>query len=506
MSVSIGYATLRGALDKRTGIHSFRGIPYAEPPVGARRWMPPQPIERSRGIVDAMRHRAIPAQPFQAHQRLIAQKLFFTPREPQSEDCLHLNVWTSTLDRNARLPVMMWVPGGGFRGGSSASPLYDGAALASQGIVLVSINYRVSRFGFLAHPWLTAASPDGSSGNYGLLDQIAALEWIRDHIAAFGGDPANVTIFGQSAGSQSVAYLMSAPKAKGLFHRAITQSGSPIASSRHPGLVGRHAQTLAEAEAEGESVVARLRVSNLHELREVSTETLLNACPPNSFTSSRPIIDGFVIPYPAAECFARGMFNDVPLLCGTTEREGSIFDCQWDIDQHRAFCDTNLGVDQRAYFALYPITDGAASRLSSTLAYGDRMYAWPTHALARAHARGSRNACFLYSFGIAPPVSPDDQVDCRVGLGAFHGAELFFVFGNFYPTKWGWTPAHLSASARMSNIWTQFARTGSPNTNSHPNWPAYNPESDSLMRITDAGFDVCSASSPRLEFWNNLAG
>jgi para-nitrobenzyl esterase len=506
MNVSISYATLQGVLDKRSGIHSFRGIPYAEPPVGVRRWMPPQPIERPRGIVDATRHRPVPAQPYQPHQRLIAQKLFFTPREPQSEDCLYLNVWTPTLDRNARLPVMMWIPGGGFRGGSSASPLYDGAALASQGIVLVSINYRVSRLGFLAHPWLTAASPDGSSGNYGLLDQIAALEWIRDHIAAFGGDSANVTIFGQSAGSQSVTYLMSSPKAKGLFHRAINQSGSPFASTREPGLVGRHAQTLDEAEAEGAAVAARLRVSNLDELREVSTETLLNACPPNSFTSSRPIVDGFVIPYAAAECFERGAFNDVPLLCGTTEREGSIFDCQWDIDQHRAFCSNYLGANEQAYFALYPIADETTSRLSSTLDYGDRMYSWPTYALARAHARGSRNACFLYSFGIAPPVLPDDQADCCVGLGAFHGAELFFVFGNFYPTTWGWTPAHLSTSARLSSIWAQFARTGSPNAESHPTWPAYKPGSELLMRITDAGFDVCSASSPRLDFWDHLAG
>jgi para-nitrobenzyl esterase len=504
MDVRIDQATIRGSFDAGSGVHAFRGIPYAEPPVGARRWQRARPIEM-RGQIDARQFGPVPAQPFQPLQRRISQALFFSPFAPQSEDCLHLNVWTPTLDDKADLPVMMWIPGGGFRGGSSASPLYDGAALAAKGVVLVSINYRVSRFGFLAHPWLSDESEERTSGNYGLSDQIAALIWIRRHIASFGGDAGNVTIFGQSAGSQSVVYLMCAPAAKGLFHRAIAQSGTPFSADGPAGLLGRCNLTLAEAEAEGVAVADRLGARTLDDLRAMSTDAICAACPPDSFTSSRPIVDGALIPSRVETCFSTGAFHDVPLMCGTTEAEGTIFDCQWSSERHRAFVAAHLPAQADAYAALYPFGTDDASRVGATAAYRDRMYDWPTLALAKAHARKATTPCHLYRFAIEPPCTPDDESDGTVRLGAFHGAELAFVFGTFHPSDWSWRDEHRSMSDLVQTSWVTFARTGRPVAGDGADWPRFELDAPQQTYIDESGLRVMSAGNPARAFWQAVA-
>src|SRR5215471_9742401 len=264
------------------GAQAYKGIPYARPPVGDLRWRPPQPVVPWSGTLIADEFSPICVQPDPLGGHSIFTRLFFTPIEPRSEDCLYLNVWTTARAGDKR-PVMVWIPGGGFVGGSSAGKIYDGTELAKKGVVLVSINYRVWKFGFLAMPELSKESEHHVSGNYGLLDQIAALQWVKQNIAAFGGDPDNVTIFGQSAGSSSATFLMASPLAKGLYHRAIGESGGAFAAPVAGSPLGRTLQTLADAEAVGSKLMAALKAGSLAEMRQKTPWQILAIPSANRF-------------------------------------------------------------------------------------------------------------------------------------------------------------------------------------------------------------------------------
>src|SRR5215203_1588178 len=293
-----------GADSGVTGIRQYLGIPYAAPPVGPNRWKAPQPAARWDGVKAATKFGA----------RCVQAPLFsdMVFRDEMSEDCLVANVWTPATAANAKLPVMVWIYGGGFQAGSASEPRQDGSRLASNGVVVVSLNYRLGLMGFLAHPALSKESPHKTSGNYGILDQIAALQWVQKNVAAFGGDPGNVTIFGESAGSFSVSILMASPLAKGLFHKAIGESGASFPSGPQPPLGGA---TLASAETEGTAFATAMNAPTLEALRGKPATDLLGGpgTPPRWFS---PIVDGYVVPAPVSEIFTKGQQHKVPLLAG----------------------------------------------------------------------------------------------------------------------------------------------------------------------------------------------
>ena len=449
------------------GMHIYRGIPFAAPPVGNLRWKPPQPMAPWEGVRDCTVFGPACPQPKQALLPINA--------DGQSEDCLYLNVWTPAKAAADRLPVMVWIHGGGCTTGAGSLPIYDGSNLARQGVVLVSINYRLGPFGFFAHPLLSAESPQGVSGNYGFLDQIAALQWVRDNIAAFGGDPGCVTIFGESAGSASVARLLISPPAKGLFHRAIAESGG-IGRSRFL------REGVKPMEQVGEEIARTLGCADLAGLRAKTADELLQASNPAQGLFGKGnkfgwIVDGWAIPDDPGVLYAAGKFSDVPLLIGTNANEGSIFLAQLpnlNLATYRMTVKALFGADADAVLKLFPVERDedvrpAMERLTTVFAF-----VADARAIARMKSKGQKQA-YLYHFTRVPPA-----LGTR-GLGAAHGIEIPYVFDNL--------PRFMRAedrqlAATMSACWVQFAKTGDPNAPGLPAWPAYD-EKDSYLEFGD---------------------
>ena len=470
-------------------VRAYKGIPFAKPPVGNLRWREPHPVEPWTGTLAADKFGASCMQPNPTPGHSLFTRIFYTPIKPTSEDCLYLNVWT-TASIGEKRPVMVWIPGGGFRGGSSSVEIYDGAELAKKGVVLVSINYRLWKFGFLASPELSTESEHHASGNYGLLDQIAALQWVKENIAAFGGDPDNVTIFGQSAGSVAANYLMMSPLAKGLFHRVIGESGGGFAPavSGSPALRGLFIswlQSLADAEVAGSKLMTALRVSNLAELRQKSAEDILAVPSATRFELAIPILDRYVLPATADEIFAAGRQNDVPLLLGSTADEGSNFPVIRTVAAFREDARNTLGPLADAFLGVYQANDDAQAAQISAAATRDRLLAWPTLQWARAQAHTGHSKVFYYYFAHHPPAPPEERFVENLGkeLGAYHGAELPYVFGNFVPPEWPWTGTDRELAQTVSQYWVNFATRGDPNAPGLPQWPAFDPNSSSVLYI-----------------------
>ncbi len=305
--VKIASGTLQGAPVAGTNVRAFLGIPFAAPPVGKLRWQPPQPVHPWQGVrqADAFGPRCM--------QRTVYSDMVFRDQGP-SEDCLYLNVWTPAPSASERLPVMFWIYGGGFQAGATSEPRQEGMNLAKKGVVVVSVNYRLGIFGFFAHPALAKESPHHAAGNYGLMDQIAALRWVKENIAAFGGDPANVTIFGESAGSWSVSELMASPPAQGLFQKAIGESGAEFGAG--PQL--HAAQTLGQSEKAGEKFAQSIGANSLAALRAIPADKLLQESAKGHFG---PNVDGYVLPQSVDRIFAEGRQSHVPLLAGWNKDE-----------------------------------------------------------------------------------------------------------------------------------------------------------------------------------------
>lgn len=452
--LEVGAGVLVG---RREGpVHVFRGIPYAAPPIGARRFRPPRPAPVPDGTVDARRFG--PACLQAPYPR---SSVYWRPAEPQSDDCLTLNVWTRFPEPGAELPVMVWFHGGGLTRGSGSVPAYDGAALSGRGVVVVTVNYRLNVFGFLAHPALRRESPHRSAGNYGVLDQIAALEWVREHIRAFGGDPDNVTIFGESAGSTSVNVLMASPLAQGLFHRAIGQSGGRMGataalrgSRRSPG-----------AERLGRRFARSLGASGARDLRALPASALLDGGVAwDGPDLIEPLVDGWVLEASVREVFENGEQAPVPVIVGYNADEGTTLaghrvpeDAQaWGARVRR-----ELGSHAERFLELYdPVQDLREAFLAS---YRDRRFGWPMHTWARL-TETARQPAWLYLFTHAPATDPPGA------LGAYHGAELRYVFGNLPDDA---TDGDRALSALMMDYWTGFARDGAPNDPDRPRWPVY---------------------------------
>ena len=412
----------------------YEGIPFATPPVGTLRWQPPQPLQPWRGVRDAR------AQPPACIQNVVPERLPWTKEYLHtgavSEDCLYLDVWTPAQAARERLPVFVYLYGGGFNEGSVAVPLYDGAQLARKGMIVVTLNYRVGVLGFLAHPELTRESPHHASGNYGLLDQVAGLAWVRDNIAAFGGDPRRVTVAGQSAGAISAYLLTASPLAKNLFAAAILQSG-PGALAAFGITPSTMAQPRAEAERAGSDFAAKVGATSLAELRRVDAARLLAA----TSATFGPTVDGWLLPAAPNEIYARGEQNDVPLLTGMMADESSAFP---GYDAARAAQGRHAGLEA----------------IESLLA---------------ARAKTGRTPAYVYYFQHAIPW-PEHP-----GYAAFHSGELPYTFDNLALMNRPWAAADRTLAATTSAYWASFVVRGDPNGPGLPRWPAFDPAAPKMM-------------------------
>jgi para-nitrobenzyl esterase len=478
--IRVEQGLLAGASGTTAEMRIYRGVPFAAPPAGDLRWKAPQPPAAWQGVRQAVEFsNGCWQTPYPAAAAIYQAKL-----PPLSEDCLYLNIWTAAKSAKDKLPVMVWIHGGGFTRGYAGSRAYDGEALARKGVVVVTLNYRLGIFGFLAHPGLSAESGHHASGNYALLDQIAALEWVKKNIAAFGGDPGRVTIFGESAGSWAVNTLMASPVAKGLFQRAIGESGGSFSPMK----------TLADAEKEGEKL-ARLLAPDaaprnsgggaapagqdtLKALRAMPAQELLKA---GETEAVRPIVDGYVLPREIAAIFAQGQQNDVPLIAGYNADEGTTLAPQGANLKAMLFIG---GVHQRygdyadQMLKLYPAASDEQAVQSFYSAYRDQAFGWEMRTWVRMAARTGHQPAYLYYFSHRPPGPQSDR------LRAFHAAEIAYVFGTFI-WPFPWQEADRKLSDAIMTYWVNFAATGNPNGGTLPQWPAYKASDDQALEFGD---------------------
>ncbi len=441
------------------GVTVFKGLPYAAPPLGPGRWRPPAPAAPWRGLRDATRFSADCLQPASQRTGL-----------PVSEDCLYLNIWTGGPGGAPR-PVFVWIHGGGSRVGSGAQPQFDGTALARQGVVVVTINYRLGPMGFLSTPGLSAESGYGASGNYGFMDQIAALRWVRTNIAAFGGDPARVTVGGESSGSVSTSVLMASPLAKGLFRGAIGESGSALRVVQ-PGSMGT--TDLASEEAKGAALMARLGAADLAQLRAAPAPAILAAAEALGVYFNRPVVDGHLLPATPWRVFEQGRQNDVPLLVGWNAEEGWVRGAAAPGPLKDRLAEL-YGPEAAAVAAHYP-ADPAQDSAAAIDAAGDNNIAYPTWKWGLAQATFGRRPVYIYEFEHAPPI-PADPAALAAGrkvLGAYHGAEMVYVFDTLAsePT-WAVSEEDRRIARQMSTYWANFIKTGDPSGPGLPPWPPY---------------------------------
>ncbi|MHA6722391.1 carboxylesterase/lipase family protein [Sphingomonas sp. RS2018] len=458
-TVTAPAGTVQGSSEGALNV--FRGIPYAQAPVGPKRWTPPAPLPAWQGVRKTTAFGPACVQP-----RTTNTGIYTNPPAAVSEDCLTLNIWAPKAAKAA--PVVVWIHGGALVSGYSHERMYDGAKMAAQGVVLVSINYRLGILGYLAHPELSAESKDGVSGNYGLLDQIAALQWVRRNIGAFGGDPANVTIAGESAGALSVMYLMASPPARGLFAKAIAQSAYMVSTPELKAT--RHG--MPSAEAVGTTVANKLGAANLAMLRSMDAETLATQAPAAGFVPWATI-DGKVLTRQLAETWDRGKQAPVPMIAGFNA--GEIRSLRMlappvptSAQAYEETIRARYGDLADAFLRQYPSSTLGESVIATTR---DALYGWTSTRMAIGQTAIGQRA-YLYFFDHGYPAADDN------GLHAFHAAEIPYVFGTADKTPQFWpkvpdTLAERRMSDAMLGYWTSFARTGSPSANGAPGWQPY---------------------------------
>ncbi len=474
-SAPLGHAAQLTSPVKVTGGHivgsqagalkTYFGIPFAAPPVGDLRWRAPQPVVPWKGVRQA-----------RSFSPACAQTVDWVP-DPKSEDCLYLNIWT--LEKARKLPVIVWIHGGGFFGGTGAGTGSSGANLAKRGAIVVTINYRLGIFGFFAHPELSAESPDRAYANQGILDQIAALRWVKNNIAAFGGDPERVTIMGESAGGVSVALLTASPLAKGLFQRAVAESGNdgmPISAeedSRYDRMAAAEANGLAVAKAVGAEHLAALRKMSVKDLQKPAW-------------SPRTAIDGHLLRDDMTTIYRNHRHNDVPLLVGWNAEEGKdlapeiLGTSDFKAARHRELVTNLLGyAPSERLLAAYPGTTDSQAKASIDQLTND-WWGWRMTYWAALQAKYGRSKSYVYFFAHHPaaPSTP-----CNYGCGAGHGAEIRYLFDNLDAEARTWTPADRQLATRLADTLVNFARTGSPNGKGLPAWPAFDGSKASIFSI-----------------------
>jgi para-nitrobenzyl esterase len=461
--VTTGQGALAGR--REDGVDVYRGIPFALPPVGPLRWRAPQPVSTWLGVRDAGTF--APA--------CMQQGVSMPGETPPtvSEDCLYLNLWAPARRAGQRLPVIVWFHGGGYTNGSASMPLHHGDHLARQGVLVVTVAYRLGALGFLAHPALSAESSYRSSGNYGLMDQIAALQWVQRNIAAFGGDPSRVSIAGQSAGAMAVSALLASPRTRGLFQRAIAQSGGifePLQLA--PGYL------LANAERDGASYLDSLGAHTLEEMRMLPAERLIG-----SNAVSHPTIEPNVLPLSPYDAYVQGRYHDVPLLLGSNSEEARAL---VDVTAVRAATfeadiTASVGALPPALLAAYPHATDEQARAGRLGLERDLRFGWDMWAWARLAQKG-RSPVFYYSFEQRPPF-PAESV--YAGWGASHFAEMWYVFDHLGQAPWAWGDGDHALAAQMSRYWVNFAARGDPNATGLPYWPAFRGAAGKVQRFAD---------------------
>ena len=443
------------------GLAVYKGIPFAAPPVGELRWKTPQPAAKWEGVR-------------QATQFAPAAFQGGNPPSGKSEDCLYLNVWTPAKSAKEKIPVLVWIYGGGFSFGSTAEPGYNGEKLAKKEVVLVSIAYRVGQLGFLAHPELSAENPNHVSGNYGILDQIAGLKWIQKNIAAFGGDPAKVTIFGESAGGISVSMLCASPLAKGLFQGAISESGGSFGPTRAKTYPGENMKTLKQAEADGIAYVQKTGVSSVADLRKMDAAKLHLGM---GMGGAWPITDGQVIPDDQHKLYEAGKYNDIPVLIGYNSDEGASFSREKTPEEYYAGVKARYGKFADDLIKAYPATENSVPKTARDLAR-DAAFGWQTWSWARLQAKTGKSKVYLYYFDQHPDYPKDSP---HYGFGSPHGQEVGYVFMNLDASNPQTTKSDLEISDAMGTYWTNFAKYGNPNGQGVPAWPAFSNENPQVM-------------------------
>jgi para-nitrobenzyl esterase len=484
---------VHGKLINNGQVFAFQGIPYAAPPVGGLRWKAPQPVATWKGTLDATtygRHCA---------QNHVFEDMVFqdsaTSADAGSEDCLYLNVYVpASRTAKAKLPVMFWIHGGGYSGGASSEPRHNGDFLPLKEIVLVTINYRLGAFGFLALPEL-AAEPGGFSGNYGLMDMVAALEWVKKNIADFGGDPNSVTIFGESAGSFAVSTLMAVPSAQGLFHRAIGESGGALNSGVLPvrsiDLVGP--KNAAWAKEAGANAIA--------ELRALRTDEILAAAAKNDVPQFGPVVDGKFLSESILDVYRAGKQAKVPVLAGFNRDEGSFFFKGMTAEKWTVMAVQRYADRADTFLQLYPgSTDAAAARSAADFG-GDQFISYSTWNWLEMDRRTGNKNIFRYELDLAAPPSK-----FHPGSYAFHSDDIEYVFGTL-DTRPGavWRSEDYKLSDRMMSYWTNFAKTGDPNGvdgmgEKLPEWPKYE-ERDPVLHLDSPITSRPDENRRRYEFW-----
>jgi para-nitrobenzyl esterase len=439
----------------------FKGIPFAAPPVGELRWKEPQPVAAWKGVRKATEFGA------RCMQARIYEDMVFRDAGP-SEDCLYLNVWAPEISAKTKLPVLVWIYGGGFQAGATSEPRQDGEHLAHKGVIVVSMNYRLGIFGFFSHPGLTAESAHHASGNYGLMDQAAALKWVHENIAAFGGDPGNVTIFGESAGSFAVSALMASPLSKGLIRAAIGESGAFFGKTLS-------AEPVAESERRDAVFAESLGMKSVGQLRGVSAEKILEAARSSKDTNRfRPNIDGYFMPATAYAIYAKGEQAHVPLMAGWNRDEGSyqhFFGSeQVNKENYAAKIRQLFGEPAPEAPKLFPGGSDEEVKSSAALLDTADFIALGTWKWLEMHLQTGEAAVYRYEFDQVPPAS--ERHAGEAGL-AYHSAEIEYVFGTLDWKKIKWRPEDYKLSEQMGTYWTNFAKTGNPNGAGLGAWPIY---------------------------------
>lgn len=463
--------TSAGALIGETdgAVHVFRGIPYAEPPIGALRWQPPQPATAWQGerLADSFGPDCIQS-PYPENS------FFYRPARLSSEDCLYLNVW-APAESEEPLPVMVWIHGGALTRGSGAISTYDGSRLAQKGVVLVTINYRLGVLGYFAHPELVAESEHYSAGNYGILDQIEALRWVQENIASFGGDPDNVTIFGESAGAWSVHFLTASPLSEGLFHKAIAQSGARLDKRVE---LDRQTSAGPSASSAGRELAAMVGADSLTELRAMPARALYRAAETAGLNTDG-IVDGWVLTEQPYQQFVAGRQHAVPVLLGFNSHEGTTLGAAANAPDTATVYEerirTMYGPLAETYLEVYPSDDPRQATLD---AFRDGAFGWNMVTWANLTRYVDQQA-WLYYFTHHPPGPMSER------LGAYHAAEIAYVFDNVHTLRGGPRPVDRELADAMSDYWVSFARNGDPNVDGRPQWLPYRNNERHYMEFGD---------------------
>jgi len=482
------------------GVRVFRGIPFAAPPVGELRWQAPQAVQGWKGVRKATEFGS------RCMQARVYADMIFRDRadKPMSEDCLYLNVWTPAKSAHERLPVMLWFYGGGFQSGSGSEPRYDGENFARKGIIVVTVNYRLGVFGFLSHPELSQESGVAASGNYGLMDQVAGLRWVKENIAAFGGDPQKVTVAGESAGSLSVSALMASPLSSGLLQGAIGESGAffgrPPAGMRMPSLPETERMGVRFAESIGtEDVVA---------LRAKTADELLAAAQKDGSWHFSPNVDGYVLPQEVAAIFSEGRQSRVPLLAGWNAEEAS-----WavayakDKPSPQSFAEqTRARFGDRAteILKLYAASNDQQARRSAVDLASDLFIVYTTWEWLEQQNKTGQTAVYGYVFDRTPPVAWDATVNgiSPKELGARHACEIEYVFGTLKSQANPWEPTDFRISEAMASYWANFTKTGDPNGPGLQKWPAYEGQDGRpMMRFGETIEALPQEHRERYQYW-----